>query len=324
MDDTLTIPQASGTVRLVERAAAYAKVSYAKNTSKAYESDLRVFKEWCEKQNVPFLPTSQEVLACYVAHLADIGRKVSTISRAVSTINTAHRDADLPLPKGTVLENTMSGIRRTFGTKTKQKAPVLPDDLRAMVAVCSDDLVGHRNRLLLVMGFCGAFRRSELVAMRVEDVVRVRQGLEVTLRKSKTDQEGRGRTVALPRSSDSSMCPEALFLKWLEVSGVTSGYLFRDTRYYCPTKEVQTFSEEPMKGDSVAKIVKGLARKAGLENAEDISGHSLRAGLVTAAAEAGRTSISIRRTTGHKSDKMVDLYVRSSDMWKDNAAKGLL
>ena len=304
--------------RLVERAAANAKTAHAKNTVRGYESDLRGFKAWTEANQMPYLPTSQEVVSCYVAALADAGKKSATISRAVCAIVGLHKEVGHDTPTGKILTETLAGVRRTIGTAPRQKDPVLAVDLKKMVEACSNDLAGCRDRLLLVLGWCGAFRRSEIVALQVSDVVVVRGGLEVTLRRSKTDQDGEGRVVALPRSSDVALCPESLLAEWLERSGITEGHLFRNVnRYgYCSTKGLHS--------DSIAKMVKGLARQAGLKNAEDISGHSLRAGLVTEAVLAGRTSLSIRRTTGHASDKMLARYFRSADMWRDNAAKGLL
>lgn len=332
MDDATTCtalipPDTASATRLVERAAAYAKTSHSENTIRAYESDLRTFREWAATNGFPSLPTSEEIVSCYVAHLADSGKKSATICRAVSAIISEHKAAGHDTPTGKILTETLSGVRRTLGTAPRQKAPVLAADLKKMIEITGDDLVGCRDRLLLVMGFCGAFRRSELVALDVSDVVVVRGGLEVTLRRSKTDQEGQGRVVALPRSSDSSLCPEALLKQWLEVVEVATGAppqgpLFRSiVSHY---GRILGLSEKGLCADTVAKIVKGLARQAGLANAEEISGHSLRAGLVTEAALAGRTAISIQRTTGHKSSRMVDRYIRSSDMWRDNAAKGLL
>ena len=322
---------------LVARAAEYAQTSKAPNTQRAYESDLKTFRQWTDENLLPYMPTNQETVACYVAHLADRGKKASTIDRAVSAIMSAHKAAGFPKPKGERLEETLEGIRRQIGVAPKQKAPLMADDLRKIVDACDTgradpwvaspsgdghvlgrgELLAARDRLLLVLGWTGAFRRSELCALTVADVVKVRGGLEVTLRFSKTDQTGQSRLVAIPRASDAAYDAGELLGKWLELSGIQNGPLFRAVnRHGC-------FAQVAMTDRTVARVVKERAEAAGLDPA-GYSGHSLRAGLVTEAAEAGRSLPSIMKVTGHRSERMATKYIRNADIWKDCASRGLL
>lgn len=316
---------------LVARAAEYAQVSRSDNTTKAYASDLRQFKTWADEQLLPVLPVTQEIVACYVAHLADSGKKASTIARALSAIYVSHKDAGYPIPKGPRLDETLEGVRRKIGTAPKQKAPLSANNIRKMVDGCdmgranprdaegsllSGELLAARDRLLLVLGWTGAFRRSELVGLQVADVTKVSKGLEVTLRRSKTDQHGEGRKVAVPRASDSKYCAVALLEAWLDMSGISEGPLFRNIQQGC-------YSRAALDQRAVALIVKRRAKRVGL-NADEFSGHSLRSGLVTAAANEGRSLVSIMRTTGHRSERTCLKYVRGAELWTDCAAKGLL
>jgi site-specific recombinase XerD len=314
---------------LTARAATYAKTAKAANTTKAYAADLRTFETWCGWNVMPYLPTSTDVLACYVAWLADQGKKASTISRAVSAIIGAHRAGGHDLPKGRVLEDTLLGIRRTIGTAPVQKAPVLAADLKKMVESCGPrgfakpgeyapgELLAIRDRALLVLGWVGALRRSEIVALTVADVVKVRTGLEVTIRRSKTDQEGVGRVVGLSRSSDTAFCPVALLDAWLTASGIVSGPLFRAVNCH------GHYSLKGLSTVSVAKIVKGRAKDVGLEY-EKISGHSLRAGFMTEASQQGKSLRSMMNQTGHSSTRTALKYIRQTEVWSENASKGLL
>ena len=303
---------------LVARASTYAKTSRAPNTVLAYAADLRTFKTWADERLLPDLPTSEEVVVCYVAWMADAGRKVSTIQRALSAIFGVHKALGHAVPKGPRLEETLEGIRRQVGVAPTQKAPVLADDLRKMIdKITGDSLIDARDRLMLVLGWTGAFRRSEIVALHVGDVVKVRGGLEVSLRRSKTDQTGAGRTVAIPRASDETYDATALLAAWLSASGLTEGPLFRAVNRH------GYFSTDGLVPRAVARVVKARAEAAGL-NPDIFSGHSLRAGLVTEAAESGKTDISIRRITGHSSSATLQRYIRSSDIWRDCASKGLL
>lgn len=295
--------QRVGAEALVARATFYAGAAKAENTQRAYAADVKKFTEWCTKAGMPSLPTSAEVLACYVASLADQGRKVSTIERAVTGVMAAHRKAGLDLPRGRALEESMAGIRRTIGSAKHGKPAIVATDLRRMVGSCGKDARGLLERAVLLVGWVGAFRRSEIVALRVEDVRWIPQGIEVTLRKSKTDQNGESRTVGLPNSSDEELCPRKALAAWLDTSRIREGVIF------------------PMAESTVNAIVKAVAKRAGVAG---VSAHSLRAGFMTEAAAAKRSLKSMMNQSGHTSERIAMTYVRHASVWSDNAARGLL
>jgi integrase len=207
------------------------------------------------------------------------------------------------------------GISRTTGTEASQKAPLLPSELKAMLEALPQSVSGGRDRALLLVGFCGAFRRSELVGLNVEDVARVEDGLKINLRRSKTDQEGKGRNVGLPFGSSASACPVRALAAWLEESRIETGAIFRGVNRHGRIGGRLT-------DRAVALIVKRAARLVGIE-ASRLAGHSLRAGLATAAAKAGKSSRSIMKQTGHRSERMVARYIRDASLFTENAAAGL-
>jgi len=175
---------------------------------------------------------------------------------------------------------------------------------------------GTRDKALLLIGFAGAFRRSELVALTVEDVEHVKQGIVIHLRRSKTDQAGEGRKIAIPYARG-AVCPVHALQEWLQISGITSGLIFRGVTRH---GHISEFGLSPQ---SVALVVKERAAAVGLD-ATQYAGHSLRAGLVTSAAQAGISSWKIRQQTGHKSETMLLRYIRDASIFIDNAAGGVL
>jgi site-specific recombinase XerC len=210
----------------IEAATAFARQEKAASTRKAYRSDFALFRAWCLAKGVPALPASPESVAAYLAHEAAAGRAASTITRRCAAIRYAHRLADLDPPTHSEkVRATLRGIRRTIGAAPARKAPVLADTARAMALSVPDGLKGLRDRALLLLGFAGAFRRSELVALDVADLEETDEGLRVTIRQSKTDQEGHGQVIAIARGS--STCPVKAIKAWLEASGITEGPLFR-------------------------------------------------------------------------------------------------
>ena len=288
----------------------------AENTRRAYASDWRTFTAWCAQGGLEPLPALPAAVALYVAHLAEAGRKASTITRACAAIASAHHAAGLSSP--TAHENVrqvMKGARRALGTRPAQKAPVRVDDLRAMVGTLGETLAGQRDRALLVVGFAGALRRSELVALDVADTTETRDGLMITIRRSKTDQEGAGHEVALPFGSDPATCPVRTLRAWLEASGITSGPVFRSITRHGVIGDRLT-------DKSVAGIVKRTATRAGLDAAR-FAGHSLRAGLMTASAEAGKPLDVIMRQSRHRSHAVALGYIRRASAFKENAAAGI-
>jgi integrase len=259
------------------------------------------------------LPATPTLVCNYVAVLAG-SYKVASISRKLASIAAAHRMAGLDSPTTSEsVKLTMAGIRRTLGTRQKQARPLSVSDLKRMVNALPEDPAGLRDRALLLTGFAGGFRRSELAALTVEDLGFVDDGVIVTIRKSKTDQEGAGREVAIPTGSSRATDPVQALQAWLEASGIESGPLFRSIDRH------GNLSPQALTGHSVGLIVKRSAELVGMDG-DLFSGHSLRSGLVTAAAEGGANEVAIMQTTGHKSSAMVRRYVRRVEAFRNNAA----
>lgn len=274
--------------------------------------------------------------------MADGGRKASSITRALTALSQAHRAKELPSPRSHLaVQASMQGIRRVLGVAPAQKAPILLPDLRAMLTSLPDNTLGTRDRALLLLGFAGAFRRSELAALNQADISFSAEGLEVILRRSKTDQEGEGRKVGIPFGSDPATCPVRALKAWLETLAAAPTCDSDSTRSKGPRRRAKgktTTETTPLfqsvskagrhilghrlDGRDVARAVKRAARRAGLEP-ERFSGHSLRAGLATVAAQAGKSERAIMAQTGHRSVMMVRRYIRDGNLFTDNAAAGI-
>jgi len=302
----------------VERARAYAQQSRAENTRRAYGADLRAFAAWCALRGLSHLPASGETLALYLAHMADAGRKVATIGRALVAISQAHRLAGQDSPRShRAVQETFKGIRRALGTKQEGKAPLMLDGLRRAVETLPETLSGARDRAVLVLGFASALRRSELVGLNLEDLVFGNDGITVSLGRSKTDQEGMGRKVGLPFGSNPLTCPVRAVRAWLNAAGIASGPLFRAVTRHGKVRPKR------LSAGAVVGIVKAAAQRAGLDP-RAFAGHSLRSGLATSAAKAGKGERAIMKQTGHRSVAMVRKYIRDAELFgADNAASGI-
>jgi integrase len=277
----------------------------------------RAFENWCAEKSLSALPADPGTVALCLSALADGRRRLATIQKALAAIVEAQRAAGFPSPREDArVREVLRGIRRRLGIAPTQKAPVLPGELRAMVRTRPDTLQGLRDRALLLLGFAGAFRRSELVALDVADVEWSEDRLAVTLRRSKTDQEGEGWKVGIPFGSAPEYCPVRTVRAWLDAGGISEGPLFR------PVKG-SAVGAARLSDKAVARLVRRAARDAGLDPSR-LSGHSLRAGLATSAAKAGKSERAIMKQTGHKSAQMVRRYIRDSELFTDNAAAGLL
>ncbi len=293
----------------------YVDNSRAESTRRAYRSDWNHFTAWAQLAGVTNLPATPEVVAAYLSSLADSGLKAATIARRLAAIRFAHKAAGAAVPTdAAVVSVTMGGIRRTIGTAQDCKAAAVTDDIRAMVATCPGTTIGKRNRALLLLGFAGGFRRSELVGLEVRDVEEVREGLRVTIRKSKTDQEGAGRVVGIPLGRKVATCPVRSLRAWLDVAGITEGPLLRSV-----DRHGNVLGPLHPSGADIARVIKAAALAAELDP-ERYAGHSLRAGLATSAAAAGASERAIMAQTGHKSERMVRRYIREGNLFKDNAA----
>lgn len=282
----------------------YLQASLSPSTRRAYATDIAQFVQWGGR-----IPTTPSRLASYLAEHAD-KLSFATLCRRVVAIGRAHKIKQLDSPADSdIVKATLQGIRRTKGVSQRRVAPVLLRDVRNMVRGLQD-IRGARDKALLLMGFAGAFRRSELVAIRVEDIRLVAEGLVIRLRRGKTDQGGAGRDIAIPYMRG-SCCPVKAVVAWLAQSGITSGTLFRRVDRY------GHITGAGLTPQSVALIVKERAEAIGLDS-QQLSGHSLRAGFVTSASTCGASSWKIRQQTGHQSDAGMQRYIRDSQLFTDN------
>ena len=315
-DAALMSAQESADVALavvLAQAQDYANLAKTPNTRRAYRADWADFTAWCRVHGRTPLPAVPETVALYLSALAD-HRKTSTLARRLSAISQAHQVAGYPSPtKDQSVRAVAAGLRRAQGTAQEGKAPTVTADVRRMVDALPGTLMGRRDRALLLLGFAGAFRRSELVALDVADVAERPEGLAVTIRRSKTDQEGAGRTVGIPYGSHYESCPVRALRAWLAAAGIAHGPLFQAIDRH------GNLLPGRLSAQGVARAVKRAAVAAKLDPAK-YAGHSLRAGLATAAAEAGVSERAIMAQTGHKSLPMVRKYIRGGSLWRENAA----
>ena len=296
-----------------EQVRRFIRASKAENTLRGYSADWRDFCGWSEAHTVSPLPATPETAAAYIAECAS-HLKPGSIQRRLNAIAEAHKAARLDSPTHNALvRNTMKGIRRTFGTAPGQKAATLTEDIRAMVDATDDGTIGIRDRALVLLGFAGAFRRSELVGLDVDDCVFSKDGLTVTLRRSKTDPDGAGRKIGIPYGSNPETCPVRTMQVWMEQAAITAGPAFRSVNRHGRVKPGR------LSGIDVARVVKKLVDRAGLDSAK-YAGHSLRAGHATSAAIAGASERSIMNQTGHRSVQMVRRYIRDGNLFRDNSA----
>lgn len=316
--DTAIVPQETASLATPEAIDAqvkgYIQNARAANTVKAYRKDWADFVAWCAAYGVAALPATAETVARYLtARAATV--KVSTLQRRLSAISQAHEAARYnPFSvRQEPLKSVWAGIRRVHGVAQHGKAPIVTADIRAMVDQLPESLLGLRDRALLLIGFAGAFRRSELVSLTRDDIRITSEGLTVYLRRSKTDQEGQGRSVGVPYGSHRETCPVRSLQAWLEASGITEGPLFRSINRH-GQMQAGALSDK-----AVALVVKRWADAAGLDPSQ-YAGHSLRAGLATAAAQAGVAERVIMVQTGHKSTDMVRRYIREGSLFRENAA----
>jgi site-specific recombinase XerD len=282
----------------------YLAAALADNTLRAYRNDLKHFIDWGGA-----IPATPECVANYLAGYATI-LSCATLSRRVVAIGRAHTTQGLLSPAHSELVTaTLQGIRRIRGRPPRQVTPLLMNDV-AQLVLGLKGLRGLRDKALLLIGFAGALRRSELVSLDVGDVQFVAEGALIRLRRSKTDQEGRGRVIAIPCTGGRE-CPPCALRAWLQKALIGTGALFRRINQY------DQLLPQRLSAQSVALVIKERAAAAGLDAAR-YSGHSLRAGFATNAAKAGASALSIRAQTGHKSDAMLQRYIRDGDLFRNN------
>jgi site-specific recombinase XerD len=310
-DLTVATPLTPAVLSLEEAAGGYARASKSAATRKAYQTDAADFTAWCDRHGLEALPASVSTVAAYLAGLAKEGLKASTITRRCAGIRYMHRMAGFEPPTShEAIKAVLAGIRRSVGTAVTRKAPATAEAIRAMLQDMPSDLRGLRDRGLLLLGFAGALRRSELVALDVSDLEETTEGMLVRIRRSKTDQEGVGDFVSVPHGS--RLRPVAA-LK--EAAGITEG--FRSI------KKGGLVTPERLSDRSVAEIVKKRMEAAGFDSAI-FSGHSLRAGFVTSALHHGADILRVMDVTRHREVSTLKTYDRRAKAFKQHAGEAFL
>ena len=292
------------------------KSSKAKNTLRAYKSDFKDFGSFCVKHGLNPLPSEPKIVSLYLTYLSKTS-KFSTLKRRLVSISMVHKlkghylDTKHPI----IIENLM-GIRRVNGSIQKGKKPILINHLKLIINVIDqqkkEEIKKLRDKSIILTGFGGGFRRNELVSIDYEDLEFVPEGVKITIRRSKTDQFGEGMTKGLPYFTNEIYCPVINLKKWLEISKIKSGSIFRKF------SKGPSLTDKRLSDQSVALIIKEYLNLAGIEN-KNFAGHSLRSGFATVAAESGADERSIMAMTGHKTTQMVRRYIKGANIFKNNA-----
>ena len=291
--------------------------SKAINTVRAYKSDFKDFGLFCAQNGFKSLPSEPKIVSLYLTHLSSRDSKMSTLKRRLVSIGVIHKlkghylDTKHPI----IIENIM-GIKRRKGSIQKGKKPLLINNLKLIINVIDEcnyeDIKKFRDRSIILIGFSGGFRRNEIISLDYDDLDFVSEGLKINLRRSKTDQFGEGSVKGLPYFDNTQYCPVLSLKNWIEVSNISSGPLFR--RFSKGSK----LSEIRLTDQTVALLIKKYLKLAGIDN-KNYSGHSLRSGFATSAAESGAEERSIMAMTGHKSTEMVRRYIKDANLFKNNA-----
>ena len=291
--------------------------SKAVNTVRAYRSDFNDFGLFCAKNGFKSMPSEPNVVAIYLTYLSAKEMRMSTLKRRLVSIGIIHKLKGhyLDTKHPSIIENMM-GIKRRKGSIQRGKKPLLINYLKAIINVIDEtknqEIKKLRDRSIILIGFSGGFRRNEIVSLDYEDLDFVEEGLKINIRRSKTDQFGEGFKKALPYFDSSEYCPVVSLKKWIDVSKIKSGALFR--RFNKGSK----ISENRLTDQTVALLIKEYLGLAGIDN-KNYSGHSLRSGFATTAAESGVEERSIMAMTGHKTSEMVRRYIKEANLFKNNA-----
>ena len=284
------------------------KNSKANNTLRAYQSDFSDFSNFCTKNGFSFMPTQPKIIALYITNLSK-SCKFSTLKRRIASISVIHKlkghylDTKHPI----IMENLL-GIKRTLGSRQKAKKPILINDLKLIIKAIDEDKI--RDKALILVGFAGGFRRSELVNIYFQDIDFVPEGVKILIRRSKTDQSGEGSIKAIPYFENQEFCPVIALKNYLNKKFSNSDKSQKDVKIF------------EISDKSVALIIKRYAEKAGLDSSK-YAGHSLRSGFATTAAEFGAEERNIMAMTGHKTTQMVRRYIQEANLFKNNALKDI-
>ena len=291
--------------------------SKANNTVRAYKSDFNDFGLFCTKNGFKSLPSEPKIVSLYLTYLSTKDAKMSTLKRRLVSIGVIHRLKGhyLDTKHPSIIENIM-GIKRRKGSIQKGKKPILISHLKNLIDVIdqqnNQDIKKLRDRSIILIGFSGGFRRNEIVSLDYDDLDFVEEGLKIQIKRSKTDQFGEGSVKALPYFDSSKYCPVISLKDWIEISKIKSGPLFR--RFIKGSR----LSENRLTDQTVALLIKKYLQLAGIDS-KNYSGHSLRSGFATSAAESGAEERSIMAMTGHKSTEMVRRYIKEANLFKNNA-----
>ena len=303
--------------RLQEETILNLQSSKADNTVRAYKSDFNDFGLFCAQNGFKSLPSEPKIVSLYLTYLSTKDAKMSTLKRRIVSIGVIHRLKGhyLDTKHPSIIENIM-GIKRRKGSKQLAKKPILISYLKKLINAIDEqdkeEIKKFRDRSLILTGFSGGFRRNEIVSLDYEDLDFVPEGLKINLRRSKTDQFGQGFTKALPYFDNPQYCPVVSLKKWIEISQIKAGSLFR--RFTKGSK----LSNNRLTDQTVALLIKKYLKLAAIES-QNYSGHSLRSGFATSAAESGAEERSIMAMTGHKSTEMVRRYIKEANLFKNNA-----
>ena len=300
-------------------ARAYAEASRSPATRRAYRAAWQAFCLWCSSREAQPLPATTHLAAAYAAHLAQLGRRPSTVEQALAAISVAHQAAGHLSPtRDTPVRAVLSGIRRAHGAAgpgSRGKAALETPALReALATIPKDTARGLRDRAMLLLGFAGGLRRSELASLDLEDLELVPEGMQLRLRRSKTDQEGRGRLLGIPYGLHPETCPVRAVQAWRELAGISSGPLFRTV------DRAGRILPRRCSDRAVARAVQRAVRVSGGDPGR-VGAHSLRSGFVTSAARAGAPTWAIQLQTGHRSLAQLHEYVRPATLFQENAAR---
>jgi len=293
------------------------KSSKANNTVRAYKSDFNDFSLFCAKNGFNSLPSEPKIVSLYLTYLSTKDLKISTLKRRLVSIGVIHKLKGhyLDTKHPSIIENIL-GIKRRKGSIQKGKKPILINSLKQIINVIDEqdksEIKKFRDRSIILIGFSGGFRRNEIVSLNYDDLDFVSEGLKINLKRSKTDQFGEGFTKALPYFDNSQYCPVVSLKRWIEISKITSGAVFR--RFSKGSK----LSENRLTDQTVALLIKEYLKLVGIDS-KNYSGHSLRSGFATSAAESGVEERSIMAMTGHKSTEMVRRYIKEANLFKNNA-----
>ena len=290
--------------------------SKAINTVRAYKSDFKDFGLFCSQNGFKSLPSEPKIVSLYLTYLSTKNAKMTTLKRRLVSIGVIHKLKGhyLDTKHPAIIENIM-GIKRRKGSIQKSKKPILISDLKLIINVIDqqnkEDIKILRDRSIILIGFSGGFRRNEIVSLDYEDLDFVPEGLKIHIKRSKTDQFGEGAIKALPYFDNSQYCPVVSLKKWITITNINSGSLFR--RF----SKGSRLTESRLTDQTVALLIKEYLQLAGVDS-RNYSGHSLRSGFATSAAESGAEERSIMAMTGHKSTEMVRRYIKEANLFKNN------